>query len=408
MAVRFPALAVSLIALAATTAFAEEATPLPVDAQTFTGDPIATIAITSADGSMTQPGGGQPGEPSLEAMIGQMILIGFPGTKATEEWPARAARLIHEGRIGGVVLYSFNVVDPPQVKALNAALKDARLDLRPFICVDQEGGLIQRLPETKGFVGLPGAAEISRMTPDQAYLLDARAARELADLGFNVNFGPVVDLDINPDNPAIGRLKRSFGADPVKVIEYAREFINAHEQSGILTVAKHFPGDGSARNDPHDDIVDVSTTWHPSELAPYRTLITAGFVDMVMVGHVIEPEFSDGGNTPASLSVRAIEGQLRGRLRFGGLVVTDDLDMGAIRNRYSVEDAAVMAIRAGADLVIVANHKQPDPKIADDIIAAISKAVADGKIRRDQIEQAYRLLVSQKLRIATQRSFVMR
>jgi beta-N-acetylhexosaminidase len=340
-------------------------------------------------------------------MIGQMILIGFPGTKPQEEWPARIVKMINESRIGGVVLFSYNVVDPVQVKTLNTAFRDAGAKLRPFICVDQEGGSIQRLTRAKGFVGLPGASEISSMNLETAYKLDAQQAHELASLGFNVNFGPVVDLNINPRNPAIGRLGRSYAADPQKVTEYARQFINAHTQANIITAAKHFPGHGSATNDPHDDVVDISKTWRQEELIPYQKLISGKLIDMIMVGHLIEPEFSDTRNTPASLSRRAIEGQLRGKLGFDGLVITDDLDMGAIRNHYSVEQAAVMAIAAGADLIIVANHKQPDPAIADRIIAAVMQAVKDKRISAEQIRQAYQLILSAKLNLSDRRAYVL-
>jgi len=386
-----------LIALAATSGLGGEAplfaghTPMP------TRDPMAAATVDSTDRQLPQPlWEGAGGEPPLQAMIGQMILIGLPGTKPSDEWPARIVKLIHDSRIGGVVLYDYNIRGPRQVKALNAAFRDASSELLPFICVDQEGGSVQRLTRSKGFVGLPGAARVSGLSLDKAYRLDATAARELADLGFNVNFGPVVDLNLNPANPTIGRLGRSFSADPDQVIEYASEFINAHEQSGVLAVAKHFPGHGSARSDPHSRVVDISDTWRASELIPYQSLITGGFVDMVMVGHLIEPDFSDAGNTPASLSRRAIEEQLRGKLHFRGLVITDDLNMGAIRSRYSIEQAAVMAIAAGADIVLV-NHA--DPTIADKIIAAVSQAVADGKIQREQIEQAYQLIASRKSRL---------
>jgi beta-N-acetylhexosaminidase len=348
-------------------------------------------------------------------MIGQMILIGFPGTKPQEEWPARVVKMIHDSRIGGVVLFSYNVVDPAQVKALNAAFRDAGATRRPFVCVDQEGGSIQRLTRAKGFIGLPGASKISAMGLETAYKLDVQAAHELANLGFNVNFGPVVDLNINPNNPAIGRLGRSYGADPQKVTDYARQFINAHAQANVLTALKHFPGHGSAGNDPHVDIVDISKTWKKEELLPYQNLISGisgGSVDMVMVGHLIQPEFSDTGDTPASLapaslSRRAIVDQLRSKLGFSGLVITDDLDMGAIRNRYSVEQAAVMAVAAGADLIIIANHKQPDPAIADRIIAAVSQAVKDKRISAEQIHQAYRLIVNAKIKLSDRRAYVM-
>jgi beta-N-acetylhexosaminidase len=401
MLVRITAFVVSSLALVVMSAFGSEASLSPGP----TRGPNAVAMIGPAeDPVLRAPRENASGKPPLKAMIGQMILIGFPGTRAQDEWPARIVKLIHDGRIGGVVLYDYNVVSPRQLKALNAAFNDAGGELRPFICVDQEGGSVQRLTRAKGFVGLPGAARISGMNPDKAYQLDAGAARELAELGFNVNFGPVVDVNINPANPAIGRLGRSFGADPERVVKYAREFINAHEQSGVLTVAKHFPGHGSALTDPHYQIVDISKTWRPSELIPYQTLIARGFADMVMVGHLIAPDFSDDGNVPASLSRRAIEEQLRGNLHFSGLIITDDLDMRAIRSRYSIERAAVMAIAAGADLVL-ANHI--DPAIADRIIAAVAQAVADGKIQREQIAKAYQLIVNRKLRLTYPRFYAM-
>jgi beta-N-acetylhexosaminidase len=191
------------------------------------------------------------------------------------------------------------------------------------------------------------------------------------------------------------------------VTTYARQFINAHEQAGVLTSAKHFPGHGSARGDPHDEIVDIGKTWRPSELQPFRNLIAGGFVDMVMVGHLIHPRFSDDGDVPASLSALAVQKELRGKLGYRGLVITDDLDMGAIRSRYGIEEAAVMAIAAGADLLIIANHKTPDKRIADRIIAAVSKAVTDGRISREQIREAWRMIAKQKHALADKRAFVM-
>ena len=332
-------------------------------------------------------------------MIGQMILVGFPGTRPKEDWPLRIREMIHDGRIGGVVLFSSNVVAPSQVRALNAALSSANPGLRPFICIDQEGGAIQRLTRAKGFVGLPAAARMARMSLDKAYELDVRAAKELAGLGFNVNFGPVVDLNVNPASPTIGRRGRSYAADPDMVILYARQFIAAHAEAGVLTVAKHFPGHGSARTDPHAEVVDVSKTWQEDELLPYKNLIGGRLLDMIMVGHLIAPEFSDPDNTPASLSRRAIEEGLRSRLGFDGLVITDDLNMAAIQKRYSTEQAAVMAVAAGADLLIVANSGRPDPMAADRIIDAVAEAVAEGRISAEQVRRAYDLIVRAKLRL---------
>jgi beta-N-acetylhexosaminidase len=344
--------------------------------------------------------------PALRTMIGQMILIGFPGQRITEEWPSRTAKMLRDGRIGGVVLFAQNVADPPQLKRLVTSLVDAARPFRPFICVDQEGGTIQRLTQAKGFVGMPAAHDVSKLDQTSAYRLYRKGASELASLGINVNFGPVVDLNTNSANPAIGRLARSYARDPEKVIAYARQFIDAHDQAGVLTVAKHFPGHGSARLDPHNELVDITRTWQEKELEPFRDLISDNFVEMIMVGHLIHPRFSDG-DRPASLSRHAIEGSLRGNLGFRGLVVTDDLDMGAIRERYSIEQAAVMAVEAGADLLIIANTKNPDPMIADRTINSIAEAVASGRIPRQRIEAAYQRILASKRKFESKRSFVM-
>jgi beta-N-acetylhexosaminidase len=341
---------------------------------------------------------------TLPAMIGQMIMIGFPGHSTSEEWPRRAARMIQDGRVGGVVLFSGNVTDPAQLKRLIAFLQSGKSPA-PFISVDQEGGTIQRLTAAKGFLGLPSAHRVAKLDQIHAYRLYRRSAGELARLGINVSFGPVVDLNINAANPAIGRLGRSYDSDPQRVIAFARQFIDAHNQAGVLTSAKHFPGHGSAGGDPHDRPVDISRTWRSAELEPFRDLIGDEFVDMIMVSHLVHPLFSDG-DRPASLSHRAIQGVLRGELGFRGLVVTDDLDMGAITRRYPLEEAAVAAVAAGADLLVIANNRHPDTKIAERITAAISRAIADNRIPRRTVENAYARIAAAKKKLQQHRSYL--
>jgi beta-N-acetylhexosaminidase len=332
-------------------------------------------------------------------MLGQMILIGFPGTKPAEEWPARVIKMIGASEIGGVILFPGNIVDPAQLKALDGALTKAGGTLPPFIAVDQEGGAIQRLTVAKGFAGLPSAKKVANGDEAAAFQLYRDAARELAGVGINLNFGPVVDLEIDPNGPAIGRLERSYGRDPDRVASFARQFIDAHHDAGVLTAAKHFPGHGSAALDTHEEVVDISKTWVEAELLPFRDLASDQKTDMIMVGHLTHPRFSDG-DRPASLSRRAIQDVLRGELGFRGLVITDDLEMGAIQSRYGVEAAAVLAVAAGADLLIFANLKAPDPAIADRVLAALSQAVEQGRIPRATIEQAYRRIVAAKKKIA--------
>jgi beta-N-acetylhexosaminidase len=336
-------------------------------------------------------------------MIGQMILIGFPGTKPAEEWPARVIKMIGDSEIGGVILFPQNIVDPPQLKALNAALRKARGARPPFIAVDQEGGLIQRLTPAKGFIGTPSALKVAATDEAAAYRVYRAMAHELAGEGINLNFGPVVDLAIDPNGPAIAKLERSFGRDPNRVASFAHQFVDAHHDEGVLVAAKHFPGHGSAALDTHDEVVDVSATWQEAELAPFRDLASDQAADMIMVGHLIHPRFSDG-DKPASLSRRAMQEVLRGELGFRGLIVTDDLQMGAIQARYGIEEASVLAVAAGADLMIFANLKQPDPEIAGRVLNAVAQAVEQGRVSRERIEDAYRRIVAAKKKITGRQS----
>ena len=262
----------------------------------------------------------------ISRKIGQMLLVGFPGTRPDEPWPTRVAAMIGEGRLGGVILFADNIQGPAQLRKLTAALVLAGGADPPFIAVDQEGGSIQRLTRRKGFQPLPSARTMGKKPLCEAYALYLRTAEELAAAHINVNFGPVVDLDVNPKNPAIGLKARSYDRDPARVVAYAEEFVDAHRAAGVLTAAKHFPGHGSALRDPHIAIVDIGDTWQAEELAPFAALIADGRMPMVMVGHLIYPRFSDG-DRPTSLSRRAITEELRGALGFEGLVVTDDLGM---------------------------------------------------------------------------------
>ena len=334
----------------------------------------------------------------LAARIGRMILISFEGADPTATSPSQAAGMVREGRAGGVVLFSDNVRNPAELRRLTAALAAGSGDAPPFIAIDQEGGTIQRLTRAKGFRSLPSARSVGAMDLASACALYSGTAVELHALGINVNLGPVVDLDVNPSSPAIGRKARSYARDPVKVEAYARAFIAAHEAAGVLTVVKHFPGHGSAATDPHKQAVDITATWNASELEPFSALVAAHEADMIMVGHLVHPRFSDG-NLPASLSRRTLTDELRLRLGFTGLIVTDDLRMGAIANRFAVEDAAVLAIGGGADLVIVAGRDASDSDVADRIVRAVTAAVVAGRIPAARIEGSYARIMAARTRL---------
>ncbi len=345
----------------------------------------------------------KPDDP-IDAMIGQMILVGFPGQRPQDAGVAAARRQIAEGVVGGVVLYPENIRSPEQLKALTASLREARTQPRPFIAVDQEGGIVQRLAPVNGHKRFPSAQSVGRnpsfADPEAALTLYTELARELADAGFDFNLAPVVDLELNPDNPVIAERKRSFGADARTVTVLARAFILAHREANIATVAKHFPGHGSSVADSHKRLADVSKTWQDVELEPYRLLARDGLLDAVMLGHLYHPRFSDGGKLPATLSRKAVR-LLRGpQIGFNGVVISDDLEMLAVADHYSLEDRLVKAINAGTDIVLVSNVESQDPELGRKVHAIIAEAVNKGRISRGRIEQAHKRILQLKRRLA--------
>jgi beta-N-acetylhexosaminidase len=335
----------------------------------------------------------------LDAMIGQMIMIGFEGRSEREPDVVAAHDQLAQGVIGGVVLYPDNIGSPEQLRALTTYLRDAKSWPIPFIAVDQEGGLVQRLTGHRYF---PSARSVganpSFAAPQAAERLYQTMAEELAKAGFNLNFGPVVDLSLNPHNYVIVQRDRSFGADPNIVATLAGAFIRAHRAAGIATVAKHFPGHGSSTADSHKMLADVSGTWQEIEIEPYRTLAKEGLLDGVMVGHLYHPRFSDGAKLPASLSGRAVAA-LRDT-GFKGVVVSDDMEMGAVRDDYSLEERAVKAVNAGTDLLVFSNVTLRDPELGTKLHAIIANAVREGRISRSRIEKAYGKIMLLKRRIA--------
>jgi beta-N-acetylhexosaminidase len=345
-----------------------------------------------------------PPDVVLESMIGQMIMVGFSGYRITDSGVIGVRDQLADGTIGGVVLYPANIGPPDQLRALTAFLRDTRPTPVPFIAVDQEGGLVQRLTRQNGHLYIPSAWKVGRnpsfSDPESAVRLYAGMAKDLAEAGFNLNFGPVVDLNLNPANPVIGQRERSFGADPNTVTQLARAFIVAHRDAGIVTVAKHFPGHGSSRADSHKTLADISDTWREIELEPYRQLAKDGMLDAVMIGHLYHPRFSDGARLPASLSRRAITAlRAKGYIGFQGVVVSDDMEMGAVRGEYSLEERLIKAVNAGTDLIVFSNEKSHDSELGVKVHTVMSEAVKDGRISRARIEQAYGRIMLLKRRL---------
>ena len=243
---------------------------------------------------------------SLEQMAGQMIIVGFKGDNVNDASVKAIRDEIAAGTLGGVMYLKPNVKSLDAVKAMNAAFRAASPDLPPFLTLDQEGGAVERLTKDVGFDELPNAQTIAaNNTPAQAEAIYAKMAKGIADEGFTVNFGPVADLNINPKNPVIGKYGRSFGKAGSTVTDYDEAFIAAHHEAGLLTALKHFPGHGSSTTDSHEGFVDITKTWSPKELDPYKALFAQGYSDFVMVGHLYNKNYAgsdDSAKLPASLS----------------------------------------------------------------------------------------------------------
>lgn len=350
--------------------------------------------------------GGVAKPASLKDMIGQMLMLGFKGTKPSEPGPQAARALLASGEIGGLIFMGENLVSRQQVKELVAYMKTANpRHGAPFISIDQEGGFVQRLQERHGFTMIP-AAELVAVDDkiDEARKTYNTLASELADVGFNMNFGPVVDLNLVPSNPIIGAKARSYGADPKKVQRFAKAFVKAHRGQNMLTAIKHFPGHGSSWTDSHEQFVDLSESWKTQELEPYRVLVKAGMADLVMVGHLYHPDFSDEKGRPASLSHKAIIKRLRGDLGFKGLVITDDLGMGAVRKYFDFSEALILAVNAGNDILLVAAGHYAGRRDVDLIQKTLLDAVAAGRISRARIRRSYQRIIAAKARLAEQKA----
>ena len=328
---------------------------------------------------------------SLRQRIGQMLLVGFRGLTIEEAEPTRS--LITSGELGGVLLFSVdqptggdrNVESPEQLQELVSGLSAAAPPgVRLLVAIDQEGGQVARLSPTHGFPATPSAAEMGRGDPGMTSQTARLMAQTLASAGVTLNLAPVVDLAINPDNPIIAALDRSFSADPDVVIAHATAFIEGMHGIAIRCAAKHFPGQGSATGDTHLGIVDVTDVWTEQELEPFAALSDSGEADAILTAHIfnanLDPEH------PATLSQPTVTGILREQLGFDKVVISDDLQMGAITDAYGYEEAVALAIEAGIDILLIANQIVYEPDVVAHTLDIIEGLVHDGRIDEARIQ----------------------
>jgi len=338
---------------------------------------------------------------SLEEKIGQMILVGFRGTSLSDD--SKIIQQIKAGKIGSVILFDKdlvlksqrNIQSKAQVAALNAKLQAAATKIPLFISVDQEGGKVCRLKKDYGFLPTVSAEYLGkRNNLDSTYYYSERLARELKEVGFNVNFAPDVDVNTNPNNPAIGKLQRSFSSKAEIVAQHAAQAIDAHHAHNVLTAIKHFPGHGSAYNDSHLGVTDVSTTWKPFELLPYKELISQGRCDFIMTAHIFNRNLDP--DVPATLSKKVITGLLRDSLHYQGVIISDDLQMKAISAVYRMEETVEKSINAGVDILLFGNNLDYDEEIPEKVINIVKKLIAEGKISEARIDESYNRILKLK------------
>lgn len=333
---------------------------------------------------------------SLDIKIGQMIIFGFYGTKADKNDPVFKA--VTQGKVGSILIYGRNIASKNTSDSLKKMIgsfqKAAPIPL--FISIDQEGGLVNRLPVSFGFPAMPSAFWLGNQNNLETtkYFSD-NIGYTLSRLGFNLNYAPVVDLH-NANCPVLGARERCFSADPAKVSEQAAAVIQSHNYFNVHTVLKHFPGHGNSTGDSHLGVVDVSATWKWEELTPYKTIIETNMADAVMTAHIVNARL-DKSKLPATLSRTIITGLLRDSLGFKGVVFSDDMMMKAISSQYGIEQSIQMAIDAGVDVLMFSNNirgvKEYTP---ESIHSLIKELVIKGKISPERIDESFRRIMLMK------------
>ncbi|MEK0313111.1 beta-N-acetylhexosaminidase [Cohnella sp. 56] len=328
---------------------------------------------------------------SLEEKIGQMILAGFVGNSLPD---AATLRMIREDRIGGIILYKDNIADLPKTVKLVNAIKaaNAKAGNAPiFVSVDQEGGKVSRLPAS--YVKIPEAAVVGQTGETElAQRMGELLARQVGSAGFNMDFAPVLDINSNPDNPVIGT--RSFGATADVVKRMGLAAMRGLREQGVVSVVKHFPGHGDTSVDSHLDLPVLNKTadqlakleWLPFEAAIGQQ------ADAVMVAHILFPKIDP--DAPASFSRVIIGDQLRGKLGYDGVVITDDMTMGAIAKHYELADAAVRSVEAGSDILLVAHGYDVERSVYKALLAAAKS----GRLTQARIDESVTRILTLKER----------
>jgi len=325
-----------------------------------------------------------------------MIMVGMPGTTVNDS--SSIIRNIREGKVGGVLLFEYNLkkVNTIQIlKELTGSLQMAAT-IPLFISIDQEGGQVNRLKEKYGFKPMPSAKNIGSMNDDMyTKEIANRVAVTLHECGINLNYSPVLDIE-NILCPVLGKRQRCYSPNPDSITHIATLIIEAHHENHVKTVVKHFPGHGNSLSDSHLGMVDVTKTWREMELLPYKDLIGQEMVDAVMTAHIINRNLDSSG-MPATLSKKIVTGILREELKFYGVVISDDMQMHAISKFYGLEESIRLCVNAGVDILMFSNNIPNAPEYTpENVHAAIKRLVLSNAISMDRINESYQRVLAMK------------
>jgi len=319
--------------------------------------------------------------------IGELFILGFFG-KTVPSWLKEFA-----GRygLGGVILFDYscqtreydnNIDSPEQLRALCAEI--AALPSAPMVFIDQEGGLVRRLKDSRGFASLPSAKEFNHLAPDQKRAVLTASFAEMRRLGIHYDFAPVIDVDYNPDNPNIGRIKRSYSADIAEVKANALLASEVARAQRIGLCLKHFPGIGGAVVDSHQEFMDISDALRPEQEELFYSLAPKMFGDAVLVSHAIVRQW--GSDNPMTLSAAGL-GRLRSRLP-DTLLVTDDMQMQGLQKAMGTREASLRSLKAGMDMVCIGNNLFDQEQEMATIAGYIEESLRDGILSGPAIEKS--------------------
>ncbi|MEE2565940.1 glycoside hydrolase family 3 N-terminal domain-containing protein [Hyphobacterium marinum] len=323
--------------------------------------------------------------PPLAERAGRMLLLGFIGDNPDTEGADIVAGHLAAGRIGGVLFLRHNVRSREGVEALAARFRAIRPDA--WLALDQEGGAVQRLSGDLGYTPIPRAQNIAQShSVEEARALYAAAAAEFRAAGFTMNLAPIADVQYDA-NSVIGRWGRGYGTDGDTIAAYAGAFIDAFENAGVACSIKHFPGHGRSNGDSHEGFVDMTHTWQESELDPFRQLIDNGRAHLIMGGHLIHRGLDPSGD-PVTVSRPILHDLLRRDMGYEGALITDDLDMGAIRENFDQREAVIRSVIAGNDMVMMSNSAAPDPELPQKFARWIGEAVDEGRLSEGRIDRS--------------------